>query len=232
MTWCPAEPHCRSVLPRRAAPHRAPKYPLNINRPTHPVTPNSDQAHLHLAHQRRPHQSLPAHKQGAPNSAMVRRRNPKMQSPDETSLHTLPDNPLPPTGGPPREPDAAGPSGEEGPSAAQRWIVLAVASGACAAFNGMFAKLYVSELPLCSLASCLPCSFYGSYPLKCAVLNMCSILVGYVFIDDTNGADARRTTTELTKTIAGGVGEMLGLGSYPEAVEYIIRGVCSHPDVT
>lgn len=72
---------------------------------------------------------------------MVRRRN-KMQSPDETSLHTLTDNPLPPAAGPPREPDA-GPSGE-GPSAARRWIALAVASGACAAFNGMFAKLYVA----------------------------------------------------------------------------------------
>lgn len=73
---------------------------------------------------------------------MVRRRN-KMQSPDETSLHTLPDNPLPPAAGLPREPDAAGPSGEGPPSAARRWIVLAVASGACAAFNGMFAKLCV-----------------------------------------------------------------------------------------
>jgi hypothetical protein len=34
-------------------------------------------------------------------------------------------------------------------SSKSQWIVLALASGACAAFNGVFAKLYVIS-PLCS----------------------------------------------------------------------------------
>ena len=63
---------------------------------------------------------------------MVRRRNAKMSPPDDISLHTVPDNPLPTTP----------PAKDETPSA-RRWILLAVASGGCAAFNGMFAKLYV-----------------------------------------------------------------------------------------
>jgi hypothetical protein len=29
-----------------------------------------------------------------------------------------------------------------------QWIILAIASGACAAFNGVFAKLYVQEILL------------------------------------------------------------------------------------
>lgn len=32
-----------------------------------------------------------------------------------------------------------------------KWIVLAIASGACAAFNGVFAKLYVGLVP-CGLS--------------------------------------------------------------------------------
>ena len=70
---------------------------------------------------------------------MVRRRNAKMTSPDQTSLHTLVDDPLP-AGSPPAAPEEA--------SAARRWILLAVASGGCAAFNGMFAKLYAHFLLL------------------------------------------------------------------------------------
>lgn len=35
----------------------------------------------------------------------------------------------------PRKPE------EKAPSPTSRWILLAIASGACAAFNGMFAKL-------------------------------------------------------------------------------------------
>lgn len=65
---------------------------------------------------------------------MVRRRNAKMMSPDQTSLNTLVDDPLP------ADPPRAAP---ENASGARRWILLAVASGGCAAFNGMFAKLCV-----------------------------------------------------------------------------------------
>lgn len=64
---------------------------------------------------------------------MVRRRNAKMTSPDQTSLHTLVDDPLP-ADSPPAAPEKE--------SSARRWVLLAVASGGCAAFNGMFAKLY------------------------------------------------------------------------------------------
>ncbi|SPN99575.1 uncharacterized protein DNG_02427 [Cephalotrichum gorgonifer] len=98
-----------------------------------------------------------------------------MDSPDQTSLHTLPDGPLPPAPAP--APTGEAPLGlpaEKPASSARGWILLAVASGACAAFNGMFAKL---------------------------------------------------TTTDLTRTIADAIGEALGLGYHPDAVEYLIRGL-------
>lgn len=69
---------------------------------------------------------------------MVRRRDARMTSPDQASLHTLVDDPLPSDPPPAAAPEKA--------SAARRWMLLAVASGGCAAFNGMFAKLYVSSL--------------------------------------------------------------------------------------
>lgn len=80
---------------------------------------------------------------------MVRRRNAKMTSPDQTSLHTLVDDPLP-AGSPPAAPDKA--------SSARRWMLLAVASGGCAAFNGMFAKLY--DHLLFPVPGALPCAAY------------------------------------------------------------------------
>lgn len=82
-----------------------------------------------------------------------------------------------------------------------KWIVLAIASGACAAFNGVFAKLYVrtqsprlTHLPAEALTISTFC----------------------------------RTTTELTTSFAQGVARVLHLDSAGNVIEYIVRAVSHH----
>ncbi|KEZ41161.1 hypothetical protein SAPIO_CDS7239 [Scedosporium apiospermum] len=74
---------------------------------------------------------------------MVRRRNPprpSSPSPAPAKANVQPNKMTQRDAGEqqpllPRKPE------EKAPSPASRWILLAIASGACAAFNGMFAKL-------------------------------------------------------------------------------------------
>ena len=84
------------------------------------------------------------------------------------------------------------------PYSKKSWIVFALASGACAAFNGVFAKLYVTlELEA-------PLSVISRTPL----------------INCLN-----RTTTELTTSIAASIAKFLHLGPENHVVEYIVRAV-------
>jgi hypothetical protein len=67
--------------------------------------------------------------------------------PSPPSYHTI-------NGSPPESPIPAAEDGDMDLSNLSRksqWIILAIASGACAAFNGVFAKLYVQKKPLRSL---------------------------------------------------------------------------------
>jgi len=74
---------------------------------------------------------------------MVRRRNPprpSSPSPAPAKANAQPNKMTQRDAGEqqpllPRKPE------EKAPSPTSRWILLAIASGACAAFNGMFAKL-------------------------------------------------------------------------------------------
>ncbi|KAK8090601.1 hypothetical protein PG994_000106 [Apiospora phragmitis] len=82
-----------------------------------------------------------------------------------------------------------------------QWIVLAVASGACAAFNGVFAKLYVYVLAFVLLLS--PYTSFHPTPL-------------HVF---------HRTTNNLTTQIAEVVSGVLGLSNMEQPIEYVVRAI-------
>ena len=79
------------------------------------------------------------------------------------------------------------------------WIPLAAASGACAAFNGVFAKLYVWKRK-------------DGFGKECGML-----------------ANDRRTTTELTSSWAAGISTAVGLSATNKVVEMVIRAVCFPP---
>jgi len=79
------------------------------------------------------------------------------------------------------------------------WLVLAIASGACAAFNGVFAKLYVHQIKFLKIPS--------------ANANTITILF--------------RTTTELTTSWASAISRGLHLSPSNKIVEFFIRGVCN-----
>lgn len=66
-----------------------------------------------------------------------------------------------------------------------QWIVLAVASGACAAFNGVFAKLYVQRRPSCFAPPLLEASHRG-LPPGCDLVSIQSL-----------GGSDRATTPQL-----------------------------------
>ncbi len=77
------------------------------------------------------------------------------------------------------------------------WLALAAASGACAAFNGVFAKLWGIPFPRVD---------------QRRVVLMPLLLIF-------------RTTTGLTSSWAGAISSALGLASTNKAVEFIIRAV-------
>lgn len=96
------------------------------------------------------------------------------------------------------------PSNAVGPGAAtmtmdkrSAWMVFAVASGTCAAFNGVFAKLYVARVR------------------EAKQIESAGLIVGGL-----------RTTTELTTSIAAAIAGFLHLGEENHVVEYLIRAVC------
>jgi len=136
-----------------------------------------------------------------------------------------------------------------------QWIALAVMSGACAAFNGVFAKLYVI-LFLFDIKSCMAgypwnlngweCTVYvcGKRTVPPPVPEQRKIPQPGLPKSDSgkpaavthrlaaNGQLAdptchHRTTTELTTSFATAIANLFGLGNGEKAVEVIVRGVRS-----
>lgn len=95
---------------------------------------------------------------------------------------------------------AASSSASSGWLQSNQWIALALASGACAAFNGVFAKLHVLDL-----GHCFRPLFSSSFLLA---------------------DDLPRTTTELTTRLSQAVAQAIGLDAAESAVEVVVRGVC------
>lgn len=93
------------------------------------------------------------------------------------------------------------------------WLTLAAASGACAAFNGVFAKLYLS-LPTSSLRSPLP---RGVETL------------GVAYIANRQTPPPLRvqnsTTTELTSSWSRTTSSFLGIDPSNKSIEFFIRAV-------
>ncbi|RYP16854.1 hypothetical protein DL765_004875 [Monosporascus sp. GIB2] len=102
-------------------------------------------------------------------------------------------------------------------TARNRWIVFAVASGACAAFNGVFAKLSV---PPCLLTSAGP---VGTGSGRCSPAAWLSEFYCSVSVCTANPVD--RTTNDLTTDLARGISRVLGLKTSEGIIEILVRCV-------
>ena len=100
------------------------------------------------------------------------------------------------------------------------WIVLAVSSGACAAFNGVFAKLYVDfdTLALRGKGVHPPCCF----PLKGRIKH--DIPPKVSTMNSTDQQPASRTTTALTSTLSSHIALFLSLSPSNKIIEFVVRG--------
>jgi hypothetical protein len=91
---------------------------------------------------------------GDPKDPSLSRRRP-------ASRTTAPSGPAPPA-----EQEEAAEMDLQNMSRKSQWLILAVGSGACAAFNGVFAKLYVFTFALLGFpASRWTCAYCNSYRL-------------------------------------------------------------------
>jgi hypothetical protein len=116
-----------------------------------------------------------------------------------------------------------------------QWIFLAVTSGACAAFNGVFAKLYVAS-SRCSLFHDTFLCIHGGKDISRGLtenevegeeeevlFQYFGQLVQLLILADI----FPRTTTELTTSFATSIANLVGLGNAEKFVEVIVRAVSS-----
>lgn len=88
------------------------------------------------------------------------------------------------------------------------WLALAAASGACAAFNGVFAKLCVSFKSF---------SFSPRFWTADSCRRRCKKL--------TEGHTLYSTTTELTSSWSSAIATTIGLSASNRFIEFLIRAV-------
>lgn len=125
---------------------------------------------------------------------MVRRRQTKQPVDQSTSE----DPPIHAAAAPTTTKDDDAMSGVSSWSARSQWLFFAAASGACAAFNGVFAKLYVAA----------HCHVHARHAFCLLMMEV-----------------SNRTTTELTTTLSNAVANFLGLSSMETVVEVVVRAV-------
>ncbi|RYP66344.1 hypothetical protein DL771_007850 [Monosporascus sp. 5C6A] len=125
-------------------------------------------------------------------------------------------------------------------AARNRWIIFAIASGACAAFNGVFAKLSVPPCPLASaLGDAMRVCPRPRIPLRPSPVitwapvwtrpglrsSAASRAEFYCSASECTANLADRTTNDLTTHLARGISGVLGLETSEGILEVVVRCV-------